>query len=73
MPRGVIKLHCIGFQHVRGDRRLKRLEIINYNREANYAQLHRSPDSQGQVLYIHHELMVSRFTPCSSWPAGIPK
>src|SRR5207302_136810 len=36
-------------------------EIIRSNRERDYAQLHRDPDVQGQVLFIQHELMVSRF------------
>jgi hypothetical protein len=42
------------------DRRQKQ-EIIRLNREKAYHQLHRDADSQGRVLYIQHELMVSRF------------
>lgn len=41
--------------------RRRKEEIIRYNRENNYAKLHRHEDSQGKVLYIQHELMVSRF------------
>lgn len=47
-------------QLTEGERRRKD-EVIRYNRESDYAQLHRKPDSQGKVLYIQHELMVSRF------------
>jgi hypothetical protein len=39
----------------------RHLEVIRYNREKNYSQLHRDPEAQGKVLYIHHELMVCRF------------
>jgi len=42
------------------DRRRKE-ELIRYNRQGNYAALHKSPANQGQVLYIQHELMISRF------------
>ena len=43
------------------DDRKKREAIIRLNRDANYAKLHTDPDSQGKVLYIQHELMISRF------------
>jgi hypothetical protein len=38
-----------------------REEIIRLNREKAYSQLHKDPDQQGKLLYIQHELMVSRF------------
>lgn len=43
------------------DQRRRREEIIRNNRERDYSRLHRDPDSQGRVLYIQHELMISRF------------
>src|SRR5207302_2070163 len=36
-------------------------QTIASNREKDYAQLHRDPDVQGKVLFMRHELMVSRF------------
>ncbi len=39
----------------------RKQELIRYNRESDYSRLHRDPDSQGRVLYMHHELMISRF------------
>jgi hypothetical protein len=39
----------------------RREEIIRYNREKDYAKLHRDLDSQGKLLYIQHELMITRF------------
>jgi Replication-relaxation len=42
------------------DRR-RREEVIRLNRESKYTQLHRDDDVQGKVLFIKHELMVSRF------------
>ena len=43
------------------DERRRREEIIRYNRDKDYSQLHRDPDAQGKMLYTQHELMVSRF------------
>jgi hypothetical protein len=43
------------------EQRHRREEIIRNNRENNYSQLHRDVEAQGRVLYIIHELMVSRF------------
>lgn len=39
----------------------RKLDQIRLNRESNYSDLHRNPDSQGRVLFIQHELMVTRF------------
>ena len=39
----------------------RKMELIRYNRQNDYAQLHRDAGSQGKVLYIQHELMISRF------------
>jgi hypothetical protein len=50
-----------GLLTVTDNERKAKEEIIRSNRERNYAQLHRNPDVQGQVLFIQHELMVSRF------------
>lgn len=41
--------------------RHRRADIIRYNRQKNWAGLHKDPDQQGKLLYIQHELMVSRF------------
>ena len=38
-----------------------REHIITGNREKDYASIHRDPDVQGKLLFIQHELMVSRF------------
>ncbi len=43
------------------EERSRRQEVIRNNREAGYSELHRNPDTQGRVLYIQHELMISRF------------
>jgi Replication-relaxation len=43
------------------DQKARHLEVIRYNRDKNYSQLHRDPEAQGKVLFINHELMVSRF------------
>jgi len=43
------------------DQQKRKEEIIRYNRQCDYAQLHKGSDTQGQVPYIQHELMVSRF------------
>lgn len=43
------------------EQRRRREETIRYNREHDYSRLHRDIDTQGKVLYIQHELMVSRF------------
>jgi hypothetical protein len=42
------------------EERKRREDIIRYNREKDYAAMHRDTDSQGKMLYIQHELMVSR-------------
>jgi hypothetical protein len=42
------------------DRRRKE-ETIRYNQQKAYHQLHKDPDQQGKLLFIQHELMVSRF------------
>jgi hypothetical protein len=39
----------------------RRKQILDTNREKNYNQLHRDPDVQGKLLFIQHELGVSRF------------
>lgn len=39
----------------------RRQETIRNNRAHDYSRLHRDPEAQGKVLYIQHELMVSRF------------
>ena len=39
----------------------RKLDQIRLNRETNYSSLRRDPDTQGRVLYIQHELMVTRF------------
>ena len=36
-------------------------ENIRLNRQRAYHQLHKDPDQQGKLLYIQHELMISRF------------
>src|SRR5580658_3131970 len=36
-------------------------ETIRINREKGYSRLHVDPDMHGKLLYIQHELMVSRF------------
>jgi hypothetical protein len=36
-------------------------DIVRKNREADYANLHRSSEREGQALYLRHEVMVSRF------------
>jgi len=41
--------------------RKRKEELINLNREKAYHQLHKDPDQQGKLMYIQHELMVSRF------------
>jgi hypothetical protein len=43
------------------EQRRRREEIIRNNREHDYSQLHKGSDAQGKVLFIQHELMVSRF------------
>ena len=43
------------------EERSRKAELIRYNRQNDYAQLHRDAGSQGKVLYIQHELMISRF------------
>ena len=43
------------------EQRGRKQEAIRNNRQAAYYQLHKDADSQGRVLYIQHELMVSRF------------
>lgn len=35
-------------------------ELIRLNRQKAYHELHRDPDQQGKLLFIQHELMVSR-------------
>lgn len=50
-----------GLMKLTDDERRRREEIIRYNREKDYSRLHRDPDAQGKMLYIHHELMISRF------------
>src|SRR6266700_1567665 len=41
--------------------RKRREELIRLNSEKAYHQLHKDPDQQGKLMYIQHELMVSRF------------
>ena len=39
----------------------RRQELIRLNREKDYGSLHKDPDQQGKLVYIQHELMISRF------------
>lgn len=41
--------------------RQRKEQVIWANREKDYASIHRDPDVQGKLLFIQHELMVSRF------------
>jgi hypothetical protein len=51
-----------GLLPVMTDHQLRRREeIVRNNREHDYSKIHRNIDAQGKVLYIQHELMVSRF------------
>jgi hypothetical protein len=43
------------------DEHSRKAEIIRYNRDNDYSGLHKNLGAQGKVLYIQHELMVSRF------------
>ncbi len=43
------------------EQRWRREDIVRYNRESDYSRLHKDPANQGQVVFIQHELMVSRF------------
>ena len=43
------------------EERRRKEELIRYNRQKDYAKLHTESESQGKVLYIRHELMISRF------------
>ena len=43
------------------DQQERKEEIIRYNRQNDYRGLHKDPAGQGKVLYIQHELMISRF------------
>ncbi len=52
--------HGLVDQEDEADRK-RREEVIRLNREKAYSQLHKDPDQQGKLLYIQHELMVSRF------------
>jgi hypothetical protein len=36
-------------------------ENIRLNRQKKYHELHKDPDQQGKLLFIQHELMISRF------------
>lgn len=36
-------------------------ELVRLNRQKAYHQLHKDPNQQGKLLYIQHELMISRF------------
>ena len=42
------------------EQRRQKETIIRLNRDNDYSQLHRNINSQGKVLYVHHELMISR-------------
>jgi hypothetical protein len=46
---------------ISADDKKQKERIITGNRETNYANLHRDPDVQGKLLFVQHELMVSRF------------
>lgn len=35
--------------------------VIRHNRENEYHQLHRNPDSHGRPIFINHEMKISRF------------
>jgi len=50
-----------GLVELAAEKREQRAEITRYNRQKNWAGLHKDPDMQGKLLYIQHELMVSRF------------
>ena len=41
--------------------RQRKEETIRNNHKSKYAELHKDQDRQGKVLYIQHELMISRF------------
>jgi hypothetical protein len=43
------------------DEHSRKAEIIRYNRDNDYSGLHKDLGAQGKVLYIQHELMISRF------------
>jgi hypothetical protein len=43
------------------EERKRKEETIRLNREKGYSRLHVDPDMHGKLLYIQHELMVSRF------------
>jgi Replication-relaxation len=60
-PHSLDTLAAAGLFTAEGPDRRRRQEIIRYNRENNYARLHHDIDSQGKVLYVQHELMISRF------------
>ena len=48
-------------QSISEEERSRKAELIRYNRQNDYAKLHKDTNSQGKVLYIQHELMISRF------------
>jgi hypothetical protein len=41
--------------------RQRREELIRLNHQKAYGELHRDPDQQGKLMFIQHELMISRF------------
>src|SRR5438552_1538552 len=50
-----------GLLQLTDEQRKRKEEIIRYNRDKDYASRHRDVDVQGKLLFIQHELGVSRF------------
>jgi hypothetical protein len=54
----------------------RKAEIIRYNRDNDYSGLHKNIGAQGKVLYIQHELMITRFhaileLACQKYPGKV--
>jgi len=50
-----------GLIELSAQEREQHLAIIRYNREKNWANMRMDPDQENKLLFIQHELMVSRF------------
>lgn len=50
-----------GLLNLPEDRLRRSEENIRLNRQRKYHELHKDPDQQGKLLFIQHELMISRF------------
>jgi hypothetical protein len=50
-----------GLLQINDEQRRRKEETIRFNQQKAYHQLHKDPNQQGKLLYIQHELMVSRF------------